>query len=281
MKITITFLTCLAATTLLYAQPAAIKVAEGKAIAYQTQMEMEVMVQMGGGGGSARSQANGIIDLMPTKVAKKQIEWSYGSSEMHLLMDDPASPGSSIDTSVEMRPVTFVTDASGNLLSQSRMTAPSAQMQAMMMFQQGMQGSVLRQYFSPLIGKKLKRGQSWDLPMKDTISVEALGMKLNTGTITTYTFERVVDTLGKKAARVRLETSVMKVDGTIIPPNQGISVSLDGDGSMVGTYYYSTTDGLLIAGSGETEMNLRAVLDGEQKMVLPMVMKSKSSVVRK
>jgi hypothetical protein len=258
------------------AQPATLKVKQGDRFSYDVGFTMQMTQSMGGQDMTieATSTADGL--LAAGKAAKGRIDWAYDLKNMHMKLNSAMLPGGGKDTTIQVPTQKFTTDASGKILSIGKLEGKDQMMEMMSSITGKRQ---LKQWFSPEILKNHKSGDSWEEKTVDTIRYEGMGMEMLSNANTKYVFESLIDTLGMKAARVRIETTSMAIEGTMAMA--GMDMAIDGDGATSGILYYAVKDGLLLANNSETQMNMRNSVSGQGDMVIPMTQKIITSVARK
>jgi hypothetical protein len=114
--------------------------------------------------------------------------------------------------------------------------------------------------------KELKPGDTWKVEMNDTTSPMG-GVMLMNGVVT-YTFQAVVDTLGKKCARIALvmDEGTVEMDMNV----QGSSMSGDGDMYMDGVSYVELENGMTLHSVMKQDMDVRMAVTGQQNMIIVM-----------
>jgi len=259
----------------LFAQQGSIDVKKGATFSYTTDTKMDIVQSFQGQEVKMVSTTNGTMELAAKNVTPNSIDWSYAIKKLRVTMKAAMLPGGGTDTTMKGTTLMFSTDKAGRISNPEKLAADPM----LAAVGGGMQGSTLGQMFSPTLSRSLTVGQSWEESTSDTIANPALqGAKILLTKTTRYTYEGTVDTLKTKAARVRVEVTSMTMGGE--GSMGGMNFRMDGDGSSLGSGYYSAADGLLLASSADMTMNMRIVTTGQMEMVIPMTYVLKSTTMR-
>jgi hypothetical protein len=214
-------------------------------------------------------------DLAAKKIGKEQIDWTYGLARMRVLMESPMLPGGKVDTTYkgeEAKP--FTTDLSGRLTKR-----PDVSNDLQAVTGGVLQAGAVETMFSPILARGAKPGDSWEEKSYDTVSNPALaGIAMIITRNTKYTFEAIVDTLGRKSTRLRADVTGMTIEGE--GEYQGATMNIDGDGTATTTSYYGVEDGMLLASATESEVSTRMTISGPMQVVVPMSYKVSATTVR-
>lgn len=247
-----------------------IKVKKGAKIHYKVDMSIDINQSMMGQEVSMTMSSIGDAELKATNVARSLIDWTYSLQKMKMKMTGPMMP-TGMDTTINSPPSTFTTDLQGNITKQEGLQELSEAMSG------GIQTISLEQYFSPVLGRSLKPGDTWEVSRVDTTPQGGIDVRINT--TMKYTYHGTVDTMKTKAVRISSEITSMTLEGE--GNQQGMDIIVDGDGNGTNTFYYSQKDGLLLAAVSNSEINARASVTGQAAMVIPMTYVMKSTLVRK
>jgi hypothetical protein len=258
-------------------QASTLNVKKGDMFSYNVDMLLEMTQTMGGQDISTSAQSSASGELAAVDASKGRIDWSYAMKDMRVKITSPMMPGQAKDTVIEVPTQHFTTDNGGRIVSIQKLSSESSQM--MQLMQSLSSRKQLRQWFAPEMLSGHKSGDSWTEKGTDTVTNEGMGMEMRTTSDTRYTFEGTVDTLGIKAARLRVETTSMQIEGSL--SMSGMDMAIDGDGVTSGTAYYSLSDGLLLVNNSETQTNSRVSMSGQAEMVIPMTQKISTMIVRK
>jgi hypothetical protein len=261
----------------LVAQPRALRVEANRPLAYDTRIAVTSTQTIMGQEIGMSLDATGTADLMPQKTSKKGIEWSVGFSRLTLRAESPMLSSGTYDTTVKVAPEPLLTDLAGRVTSSPGLQAGNAQIS--LLLGQALGANWWSQFFSPTLVRGAKVGESWELRSGDTARSPQVGLEMRRSVTTRHTFEALVDTLGRRAMRVRTSIPSLELNGSMSA--QGMPMSLSGDGAAEGTFYYDAETGLLIAGALDSELNLNAALTGGAKMVVPITLATSYSIMRR
>jgi hypothetical protein len=251
-----------------------LNLATGTSLNYSMLSTMDI-APMGGQDVNMLFAMDGSMILTAGEQSKDRFVWTLDTRDMHVSSENPMM---SVDTTISLPTQRFTTTPLGKLLNVETSGEKGSEMSQMMM---GLGGGrdQLTSWFSPMLGSERKVGDKWQVLTNDTVNNEAMGMEMRRKWTTTYTYEAAVDTLGTKAARVRIESSGMNIEGEMSV--QGMSLGVDGDGAIGGVSYYSLTDGLLLASRTENQMNMQLSMSEQGGMVMPITQRMNTTLVRR
>jgi hypothetical protein len=252
-----------------------LKLATGAGLNYSMLSTMDMTQSMGGQDMHMLIAMDGSMILTAKEQSSERFAWNLDMQNMHVSSENPMM---AIDTTISMPTQRFTTTPMGRLLN---VEAPDGKGSEMSQMMTGLGGGreQLAAWFSPLLGSEHKIGDKWQVETNDTVNNEAMGMEMRRKWTTTYTYEATVDTLGTKAARLRVESSGMNIEGEMSV--QGMSLGVDGDGAISSVSYYSLTDGLLLASKTENQMNMQVSMSEQGGMVIPITQRMNSTIVRR
>jgi hypothetical protein len=252
-----------------------VTLATGTSLNYSMLSTMDMAQSMGGQEINILFAMDGSMILTAGRQASDQFAWTLDTRDMHVSSE---SPMLSVDTTITLPTQRFTTTPLGRLLNVETSGEKGSEMSQMMM---GLGGGreQLASWFSPMLGTEHKVGETWQVQTNDTVNNDAMGMEMRRKWTTTYTYEASVDTLGTKAARVRMESSGMNIEGEMSV--QGMNLGVDGDGAISGVSYYSLTDGLLLASKTENQMNMQVSMSEQGGMVIPITQRMNTTIVRR
>lgn len=115
-----------------------------------------------------------------------------------------------------------------------------------------------------LPGKGVKTGESWTVSNTDT--VQQNDGKLFLTPNHTYTIGADVDTLGYKCVRISY-TGTMAIKGDM--KNMGMTLFIEGEGPSSGTAYFAAKEGLLVAATNDSDLEMTIALTGQMNMTIP------------
>jgi hypothetical protein len=233
------------------AQPSSIKVRKGDQIDFTVRAEVEVTEILGDSERTFRAQADGPARLTVERITRGNIRWTYSTPELRL--DSSAARLMSID-SVHALAVRFSTDRRGNVSGSGRRLRDLAPLM------ESVHRSILFLWFQPGIFRKMRPGATWTENRSESIVLEGLGIDAQAKFAVRYSFDGMADTLGVRAIRLRWSAPTMAIRGTRVI--DGHSHPLQGDGEHSGIAYFSTIDGLLLAGVTESIVDMRIPSEG-------------------
>lgn len=276
VKIYLLALVCaLIATTGAIAQTSSV-VKKGEKFSYNVESEVEITEIAAGDERTMHAMVEGIAELTARRVTSKRIEWTYSAEPVHLRVTNSIGPGVARDTTVRGTSRVFVTDAKGTPLTGG---APKAGGDRLSGVLEGIQQSMIKRWILPATMRRMTPGDSWSEERSEDVSVADIGMTLDTRFTVLYTFDGIVDTLGTRAVRVRSMSESMTIRGN--RTLDGKKMNLEGDGgSHLGTSYYSTIDGMLLASRSESEVDIRVTTVGDSGSSIPMTWRQRASAMR-
>jgi hypothetical protein len=251
-----------------------ITLASGTSLNYTMLSTMDMTQSMGGQDMNLLFAMDGAMVLTAAKQSNDRFDWTLETRDMHVSSENPMMP---VDTTITLPTQRFSTTPLGKLLNVEATAGKGAEMAQMMGLGAGREQ--LTSWFSPLLGNPHAVGEKWQVPTNDTVNNDAMGMQMRRKWTTTYTYEATVDTLGTKAARIRMESSEMNIEGEMSV--QGMNLGVDGDGAVSGVSYYSLADGLLLASRTENQTNMQVSMSEQGGMVIPITQRMSATIVRK
>lgn len=124
-----------------------------------------------------------------------------------------------------------------------------------------------------LAGKEIKTGESWTSERTDTLN-QAGGKMLVTSS-TTYTVGSEVDTLGHKCVRLMTKgKATIKGEGA----QMGAKLFFEGSGPTTGVVYFAPKEGLLVAMTSDSDLEMTIAVTGPQNMTIPQTTATKISL---
>lgn len=258
----------------LSAQVSEIKIKEGKKLTYDLTTVSTTTQSMQGQEMSVEMNAEGQMDLEAKKVAKNRIEWDLITKKMRLRSESPMMPEGGMDTTLTVDPQSFVTDTKGNMIDQAKLD------ERVSMALGGLGESMAGSLFLPAIVMSMKPGESREVTKVDTVPLPMIeGTNMIVKRTTVYHNDGPVDTMGVKTVRVRAEVTSMSIEGA--GEIMGIPTEINGDGVSHSTYYYSTTDAIMLASLTNAEMSMRMNLAAPANTLIPITQNLNSIIVRK
>jgi hypothetical protein len=141
----------------------------------------------------------------------------------------------------------------------------------------GMMGQLAQQSNLNLVelpDKEVKSGDTWAHTTTDTIK-QGEG-KIIVSPKQTYKIGAEVDTLGYHCVRISYAgTTAIKGDGK----NMGMNYFVEGEGPSSGTAYFAPKEGLLVAVTNNSDLEMTIALTGQMSMTIPQSTSTKVSVV--
>lgn len=122
-------------------------------------------------------------------------------------------------------------------------------------------------------------GQQWTRSYRDTVAAGIVAQQIVTTMDVRYTYDGMLDTLGRRCAVVRMETTRYILDGTI--EQMGASMTLSGDGIVTGRYLIEVQTGLPLLVEMNAQLDQRMRLEGQGSTVIPMSIDLRSRSVRR
>lgn len=121
-----------------------------------------------------------------------------------------------------------------------------------------------------LSGKEMKAGESWTTNKVDTMN--QAGGKMMVTTATTYTVGNEVDTLGYKCVRLMTKGKAsIKGEGA----QMGAKLFFEGEGPTSGVVYFAPKEGLLVAMTSDSDLEMTIAVTGPQNMTIPQTTATK------
>lgn len=239
-----------------HAQTPAIVVKSGTSIPYLIQSTVAMLQGEGAQAFSVTMTTQSNAELKAAKVQASGIDWTLTLSNARLRMVSPGMPNGAMDSSVSLKPVSFVTDPQGRLTTS---LGAGSEMQSFLA--SGMASNFsMDQFFSPTLTHAVNPGESWETQSSDTVAPPSMrGFRIVVKRTVRYTYDGVVDTLNTKAHRVRAEAKTMTLDGK--GELQGMNMRLNGGGTCSWSCYYTAAENLMLTSrtEGETRMLLTVV----------------------
>jgi len=128
--------------------------------------------------------------------------------------------------------------------------------------------------FLELPEKEVKAGDTWSTNRADTMS-QGGGKVILTPSLT-YTVAGEIDTLGYKCLRILSKgNTAIKGEGT----QMGAKFFIDGQGPGTGTAYFALKEGLLVAATSVSDLEMTIAITGPQNMTIPQSTSQRSSLV--
>lgn len=125
-----------------------------------------------------------------------------------------------------------------------------------------------------LSGKEMKAGESWTTNKIDTMN-QASGKMVVTSSAT-YTVGSEVDTLGYKCVRLMAKGKAsIKGEGA----QMGAKLFFEGEGPTSGVVYFAPKEGLLVAMTSDSDLEMTIAVTGPQNMTIPQTTATKTSLV--
>lgn len=128
--------------------------------------------------------------------------------------------------------------------------------------------------FIDLPEKEVKIGDTWAASTPDT-NTQMGGQVIVTPT-TTYTVTGAVDTLSYKCLRLSY-TGKLVIKGNGV--NMGMNFTIEGEGPTSGAVYFAPKEGLLVAMTGNSDLETTVALTGQMSMTIPQSTATKLSIV--
>lgn len=235
-----------------------VNVRGGDRFSYNADSELNITQLMQGQEMSVKLTSKGTTELMVKKTGKDRIQWSIGMPSMHITTTSDMMPGAGMDTSFSSEPADFVTDLKGNVIEEPKIS------ENMLKTFSGLQGGGLEQMFLPATAKSSRQGDTWEVTETDTVPNPMLaGSDMYIERTTTYYYDGPVDTMQTRAVRIRAEVTSMSISGS--SEMMGAQISVEGDGDMSTTSYFSEKDGLLLSSRASGVISLRLVVTSESE----------------
>jgi hypothetical protein len=122
--------------------------------------------------------------------------------------------------------------------------------------------------------KEVKTGDTWSTSRTDTVSQG--GGKIMVTPSLTYTVGSEIDTLGYKCVRILSQgMTTIKGDGT----QMGAKYFIEGQGPGSGIAYFAPKEGLLVASTSVSDLEMTIAVTGQQNMTIPQSTSQKFSLV--
>lgn len=244
-----------------YAQTPKFAPKQGDTLRFVRDISSNVTQSISGVEMSMNMSFDGPVALAATKVRDTEIEWWALAPSTRFVVDAPMQ-GVTLDTVVTGSAVGLVTNRDGRIESVSGRLTDVGEVGSMVPQSAG-EGE-FELYFLPALPKNVKVGQSWKTSRSDTAEQGAMVTQLSL----VYTYEGMVDTLGTKATRVRIQSDTLSMSGEYA--QGGVTAAMDGSGQVNATLYYSSGDGMLLWAHHHTAATINVVVMGPQNMVIPV-----------
>jgi hypothetical protein len=262
---------------LLEAQTKAIRIRQGESLEYDVRAEIEVTELAGDREAVLRAVTGGVAQLKARRVSREKIEWTYETPEVRLVrVTGTMEPGEASETTVQAKTGRVATDSRGRLVSSLKSGSNGESLTAMM---EAMHRNLVKLWFQPAMLRGKHPGDTWSENRDERIRISEMGIDVRTRYAVAYRFDGIVDTLGTKAVRVSWSAQQMKIDGT--RTIDGVRSPVRGDGDHVGTSYFSTIDGLLLASVSENSVDIRVAPSNGGGGVIPMTWRLRSESIRR
>jgi hypothetical protein len=268
-------LCCLVSAAAADAQPLDRKPKNGERFSYNVESEVEITEISPDDEKTMRATAVGVAELRARKVSNRRIEWTYSAEPLRLRVTNTIGPGRARDTTIRGTSRVFVTDAGGTPVSSTASRIAGSDLSSVL---EGIQQNMIKRWILPTTMRKMKPGDGWTEERRDEVKLPEVGMVLDTRFTVNYVFDGIVDTLGIRAVRVRSQSNSMAIRGTRLVDGQKVKLEGDG-GSHIGTSYYSTVDGVLIASRSENEVDVR-VRSSDSVSGIPMTWRQRATAMR-
>lgn len=171
----------------------------------------------------------------------------------------------------------------GRTLSQSILALDTADGAAKTVRQQALEqltgGGVRMRLLIEFPSGILTPGQEWSHSFRDTVAAGIVAQQIITTMDVRYTYEGLLDTLGRRCAVVRMESTRYVLDGTV--EQTGSSISLNGDGIVTGRYLIEVQSGLPLLIEMNAQLDQRMRLHEHGNTVIPMSIDVRSRTLRR
>lgn len=128
--------------------------------------------------------------------------------------------------------------------------------------------------FVDLPEKEVKIGATWTMSTPDTNT--QMGGQIIVTPTSTYTVTGEVDTLSYKCLRLSY-TGKLVIKGNGV--NMGMNFTIEGEGPTSGAVYFAPKEGLLVAMTGNSDMESTVALTGQMSMTIPQSTATKMSFI--
>lgn len=125
----------------------------------------------------------------------------------------------------------------------------------------------------------LTPGMQWTRSFSDTVTAGVVGQKIATTMDLRYTFEGLLDTLGRRCAVVRVESTRYLLSGTA--EQMGMSMGISGDGILTSRYVVEVETGLPLVVETKAQIDQRMTLYDQSNTVIPMTIDVHGRLVRR
>jgi hypothetical protein len=258
-------------------QPKTIRIRKGESLEYAVKAAIEVTELAGDKEKTLRAETGGIAHLTAQKVSGRKIEWSYETPDVKLIrVTSTMEPGASAETTVQAKEGKVATDNRGRVISGLHRRTGSESLTSLM---EAMHRTLVKLWFQPAIFRRMKPGDKWSERRDERIAVEDLGIDVRARYRVDYRFDGIVDTLGMKAIRVTWRAGEMAIEGT--RTSEGRKDPVQGDGEHFGTSYFSTIDGLMLAGTSDNVVDIRVSSPTGDGSVIPLTWRLRSESLRR
>lgn len=129
-------------------------------------------------------------------------------------------------------------------------------------------GGVRMRFIVEFPDKPLTPGTQWTQTLTDTVQMPLGSQQVVTTMDLSYTFEGMLDTLGKRCAVVRVESTRYLISGTA--EQMGTSVGISGDGALSARYLIEVESGMPLLIETSAQLDQRMTLFDQSNTVIPI-----------
>lgn len=142
-------------------------------------------------------------------------------------------------------------------------------------------GGVRTRFILEFPDRPLEPGAQWTQTVSDTIDLPLGSQRVVATMDLRHTFEGMLDTLGRRCAVVRVESTRYLISGTA--EQMGVSVRISGDGALAVRYLFEVETGLplLIETSAQLDQRMTLFDQDSGNNVIPMSIDVRGRMVRR
>ena len=246
---------------------------------YKTTMDMQQSMNAMGQDMAFNVGMNMLMQMNITNTSKTSNEMSLRFKDSKMMMKGMEAVGGT-DTTMDLTMLdnvnmTFKTDSRGKVISLDKSGMETGADPALQQVNASIK-QITNGFTFEYPEKAVKKGDKWTVTKKDTNA--SPGGSLITNSTIVYTFDGVVDTLGTKCARILAKSSAMTIEGKM--QQMGMDMAIEADGATNATSYIELLNGMPVASTTSTQMDMRMAISGQENMIIPMQTDVKVAVVR-
>ncbi len=250
------------------------KFTPGETLKYNVTANMEMTTSQGGQDMTMQNDATQSLELSVESVDANAISIVTKPSAMKIHMNVPMMGDTTMELKeLENRRTRSVVSPTGKQLKPPTLLDTGAITDPMVaQVSRSMEHTM--NVLHELPAETVAKGGTWTLTKNDTSDVEQ--GKVYTVSTMKGTYVRDCDTLGHSCA-VLAYTIDLKLEGAMKIQNM-FDATITGDGTGKGTVYFDAARGKMLANVNVMEMNQQIAVTGQQSMVIPQTMTTKTNM---